>query len=226
MKLYSTLAATAVLLFGIAGASGAKATTINYVQDGDFSTPSVGGPFATYYSGSSMGSWKVESGSVDLIGSYWQAPDSLSGTGSVDMDGMSPGSISQTLSLNPGNYVLTFALSGNPDQNHDYDSNPLKTLRVLIGGVNTTFTFDTSVVGNSGGDMKYQLESISFSVAGSGPQSEVLSFMSGDSERSPFGAVIGKVSVTAVTPLPAALPMFLAALLGTAGFVFYRRRYI
>jgi choice-of-anchor C domain-containing protein len=208
MNIRSALAISLAVL-GIALSTNAGAATL--VLDGDFSNP-WGGNFTTYGVGAMGPSWNVTSGSVDLIGSYWQAPSA--GGGSVDLAGNGPGGISQSLLLNPGSYKLTFSLSGNPD-----NGTPLKGVRTSIGGVTQDFFYSTGA--NTHADMKYDLESIVFAISGVGQQSALLSFLSLDSDTS-WGAVIGNVSVSAI-PLPAALPLFGAALLGAFGFSRRRR---
>jgi choice-of-anchor C domain-containing protein len=186
------------------------ANAANLVTDGDFSNPSGGSSFTTYSAGQNFGGWNVTSGSVDVIGGYWQNP---AGTGgSLDLDGNTPGGISQSLLLNPGTYVLTFSLSGNPELDRS-----TKSLTASIAGASNNFSYTPSV--NSKSDMQYVTESIQFVVSGIGPQSEILSFLSLDTSG-PTGAVIGNVSLSAV-PLPASLPLFGAALLG---MIAYRRR--
>src|SRR5271165_2494437 len=86
---------------GLLLAGGAQA--VNLVMDGDFGSPSGGSRYVTYHNGASIGPWLVGmppqdvhvTGSVDLVGGYWQAP--TAGGGSVDLDGNNPGTISQTL---------------------------------------------------------------------------------------------------------------------------------
>ncbi len=209
MNLRNALAVSVAAL-GIALSSSTQAAL---VLDGDFSNPSGGSGFVTYDSGSSIGpSWQVVTqGSVDLIGGYWRAP-SLGG-GSVDLDGNSPGGISQTLSLDPGSYVLSFSLSGNPDGGPG-----MKSVRASVGGTAQDFFYTTGA--NTRADMKYVTESLAFTV--SGEDSTLLSFLSLDQEG-PYGAAIGNVSVSAV-PLPPALPLFAAAVLGIGAVGFYRRR--
>src|SRR6185437_3576563 len=104
------LVSAAVIAIAGFAASAANAAII---VDGDFTaTPEVD-PFQTLSSGASFGPWTVTSGSIDLIGNYWQAPPT--GGHSVDLDGVAPGAISQTFTAPAGTYELSFYLSGNPD---------------------------------------------------------------------------------------------------------------
>ena len=61
--------------------------------------------------GTSITGWKVASGNIDLVGSAWDAAD---GAHSIDLSGIEPGSIIQTLhGLSTGTkYQITFDLSG------------------------------------------------------------------------------------------------------------------
>jgi choice-of-anchor C domain-containing protein len=188
--------AAAALFVG--AASQAKA---NLILDGDFTSPSGGGSFVTYNAGS-MGPWTV-TGSVDLIGGYWQAPLLTPNGGSVDLDGNNPGTISQTFSA-AGQYLLTFWLSGNPD-----GGNPTKTVDVSVGSGHKSYSYLTG--SNSHGSMNYIEESLLFTATG--PGLTTLTFASLDDATSPFGPVIGDVSVTA-TPLPSTWSMLLFGFVG------------
>ena len=202
----STCLRGAVAAAAIVAASSAFAGT-NLVADGDFDSPSGGGAFTTYSSGTSFGPWNVTVGSVDLIGGYWQAPV---GGGSVDLDGNAPGGITQVLNLTSGEtYDLSFYLSGNPD-----GGPATKSVTVSIGNLDETFTY--TLAGNSHSDMMYQLETVQF-VAGS---TDALSFTSND-VNSPYGPVIG--GVTVAVPEPSSWAMMG---LGFAGLAFagYRSR--
>ena len=151
--------------------------------------------------------WTVTQGSVDWIGTYWQAPLS-SGQASIDLDGNSPGAISQTLSTTPGqSYIVTFYLSGNPDGGPS-----TKQLAVSATG-NPTGEFTYTMDNNSETDMKYLTESYGFTAAG---PSTILSFTSLDSAGNAFGPVIGNVAAAPV-PLPSALLLFAPGLLGLIG---------
>ena len=186
------LLASAALAVGLLASASAQAAT-NLVSDGDFSSPSGGGTFVTYAGGSTTGPWTVTGDSVDLIGNYWEAP--TAGGGSLDLDGNDPGGVTQTLSIGPGHYDLSFFLSGNPD-----GAPSEKVLDVTVGGIAHVFDY-TLGPGNSHSFMDYVSESFDFMATGP----TTLSFTSGDS-GTPFGAVIGGVSVAAV-PEPASWAM-------------------
>ncbi len=201
----------AVAAGAICVASSAFAGT-NLVSDGDFSSPYGGSVFTTYAVGSTIGPWNVTGDSVDLIGGYWQAPNSAPNTGSVDLDGNNVGGINQALTLTAGEtYDLSFYLSGNPD-----GGSPTKDVTVSVGGLTEQLTY-TVTGANSHSDMLYELETFSF-VAGS---SNTLSFVS-DDVNSAYGPVVGGISVTAV-PETSTWAMMGLGLLGLA-FAGYRAR--
>ncbi len=184
--------------------------TQNLVSDGDFSSPS-GGIYATYSAGSSIGAWTVTGDSVDLIGTYWAAP--TIGGGSVDLDGNNPGGVQQTLNLTAGTaYDLTFYLSGNPDGGF-----PKKVVNVSIGDFSHNYTFITG--DNNRGNMDYKLETVWF-VADA---TNTLSFTSLDKNGSPWGPVVGGVSVAvAAVPELSTWAMMIAGF-ACLGFAGYRR---
>ena len=204
-----------ILIASAAGALIASSAQAAVVADGDFTSPSGGGSFATYSSGSSMGPWLVTQGSVDLIGGYWQAP--TPGGGSVDLDGyFQAGGISQGLTLGAGSYKLSFYLSGNPDS-----SLGVKTVQVAVGNAFQNFSYDTSTAGNSHGDMRYVLETLNFTATGP----TTLQFTSVDDPNSAFGPVIGGVSVSSAVPEPATWALMLGGF-GLAGVALRRRRIV
>lgn len=190
MKVLFRAAGVLALAVAIAGAANAS----NLVSDGNFAVPPGGGSFTTYFNGQSFGPWTVTSGSIDLIGGYWQNPTSPGG--SVDVDGDSPGAFDQTIATGKGAYELTFDLSGNPD-----GGPTTKTLQVTVGNATQVFTYVLN--GNSHSDMMYVPESLKF--ATSGPTT--LTFTSLDVD-SPYGPVVGNVSVTSV-PEPASWTLML-----------------
>ncbi len=142
--------------------------------------------------------------SVDLIGGYWQAPPG--GGGSVDLDGVTEGGISQTFDTVAGHrYELTFYLAGNPD-----DGAGMKTVGVSVGLGSATYTFDETGT-DTHNDMGWTPETLFFT-AGPGPTT-TLDF--GSETSGSFGPVIGDVSVSAA-PEPATWGLMLLGV-GMAG---------
>ena len=136
----------------------------------------------------SITNWSVDSGSVDYIGSYWNAAD---GTRSIDLDGNEQGAISQIIPTVIGDtYTVTFDLSGNPD-----NGPTLMSLQVgATGAAPQGYTFDTSV-GNTHTDMMWTPETYTF-VATSA--STVLSFAS--QTPGAYGPVLDNVQITEQAP--------------------------
>jgi choice-of-anchor C domain-containing protein len=161
------------------------------VTNGSFETGTFSGaPFDTLNAGSTdLEGWTIDSGSVDWIGSYWQAAD---GARSIDLDGNAAGAISQTLATTIGNtYDVTFALSGNP-----FGGPAAKTLTVgASGAASQSYTFDIGIAGNSPVDMKWATETYSFVATGT---STVLAFTS--TTPGVFGPALDEISVAETAP--------------------------
>lgn len=209
-------------LFGLAllGGSLVIPASANLVTNGTFEPlPPLGPAFQTVVSPDSttIPGWTVASGSVDWIGTYWQAPPVLGGN-SIDLDGNSVGSISQTIAdLTVGDhYVLSFALSGNPD---NIAVNP-KTLTVTeTGDVSSSKNFSYLVTGsNTEANMNWASESFAFTASAS---TTTIIFQSTDTPSSnPYGPVIGAVSLT---PEPGFYGLLALGLSGVF-FVLIRRK--
>jgi choice-of-anchor C domain-containing protein len=159
----------------------------------------------------SITGWTVATGSVDYIGTYWQAAD---GSRSLDMSGNGPGSITQTINGLTGGqqYKVSFDLAGNTD-----GTPTTKTLSVTAGVGSTSYNFST--IGDSHGSMGWLAEFFYFTASGS---SELLSFAS--ATDTPFGPALDNVSISAAdsvsvgaTPVPPALVLFVGGL-GVIGF--------
>lgn len=168
---------------------GSAATVFAIETNGSFETGVEPGSFVTLSAidNSSIDNWTVETGSVDYIGTLWNASD---GENSIDLSGNGVGSISQTLTTVPGNtYKVTFDLAGNPD-----GLPAIKTLDVDVDGVVTPFEFD--VTGQSTSDMGWEEKTFNF-VADNA--STILSFIS--TTDSAFGPAIDNVVVEDITPV-------------------------
>jgi choice-of-anchor C domain-containing protein len=161
------------------------------VTNGSFETGSYSSaPFDTLSAGSTdLEGWTIDSGSVDWIGSYWQAAH---GSRSIDLDGNAAGAISQTLATTIGNaYDVTFALSGNP-----FGGPAAKTLTVgASGAASQSYTFDIGIAGNSTGDMKWATQVYSFIATST---TTVLGFTS--TTPGVFGPALDDISVAETAP--------------------------
>jgi choice-of-anchor C domain-containing protein len=182
---------SAALAFVASISMAGSAFAFSGVSNGSFEAGTfTANPFDTLPAGSTaITDWTVDSGSIDWIGSYWQAAD---GSRSIDLNGNETGAISQTLTTTIGNtYVVTFDLSGNTDC-----PPTAKTLTVgATGAPPASYTFDTAVVGNSRVDMKWVAQTYTFLATNS---SSVLAFTS--TTAGPCGPALDNVSVTENVP--------------------------
>jgi hypothetical protein len=217
MKFSTGLLAT---LGALTMATGASAGT-NILVDGDFSNPYGGASYTPIASGTMMGPWAVSSvgggstaDAVDLIGGYWNSPTGGL-TGSVDLDGISPGIISQTVTpTQSGLYDVTFDLSANPDGGETQ-----KSLLVTIDGVSHTSTPTPGPTG-SPDTLTYTPEE--FQVALTQGVAYTLTFTSQDASTSPYGPVIGGVSLA--LPEPGTWGLMLVGLGGLGAALRARRK--
>jgi choice-of-anchor C domain-containing protein len=180
------------------------------ITNGGFEDSTFSGAFTTYGTGGGLNGWTIESGSVDLINTYWQP---ASGHYSLDLNGNSAGVISQSFATVVGQtYNVSFSMAGNTD-----GGGAVKVITVGAGG-DHSISFDST--GKSHGDMGWTTQSFSF-VADS--VSSTLRF-SGSANNTYYGAALDNISVTAApVPEPETYAMLVAGL-GLLGFVARRKQ--
>ena len=206
-KLVSSFAAATAMVAGVVGFLG-SAWAIG-VTNGSFETGAIisPAPFVTLNAtdSTSITGWTVTSGSIDYIGSYWNAQD---GSRSLDMNGLTAGAISQHITgLTVGHtYQVSFWLAGNPDRQ---DLGTIKTLGVTASAGSHTFTFD--VAGSSLPALNWVLKSFFFTANDTSTDLTFTSLTGGNFPA--FGAALDNVSLSE-TPLPPALILFGSALAG------------
>ena len=121
---------------------GAKAapTVLNGSFEVNASSIPSGG-FTTVFAGqTTISDWAVVSGSVDWVGTYWQAEN---GIASIDLSGDSAGKISQEITgLTIGDqYEISFWLAGNPDGGPGIQTGAIK---VSAGPAGYNFAYDVT----------------------------------------------------------------------------------
>lgn len=181
MKTLLVSGVSAALL--VSSASSAFAAAAN----GSFENGTNPGSYSTLTAVDLMtiGEWKVATGSVDYIGSYWQAAD---GTRSIDLSGTGAGSVSQNLTTVANHtYKVTFALAGNPD-----GGDAVKSLTATAGATSAPFTFDTT--GHDKTNMGWTTKSFTFVAPGT---ETLLTFTS--NTNSAYGPAIDNVVVEDTT---------------------------
>ena len=192
----AALTLLAVVLLAGATRAPARAAGPELLTNGGFETGALSPAGQTGFDDLTAGSdaitgWKVESGSVDYMGTYWSAAE---GSRSVDLDGNGPGSISQTITTVVGQtYTINFQYSANTD------GGPLNTPTAdVLWNTDTVLPGISHTTPVSGMDMGWTAGQVT--VTGTG--SDKLTFASKDSPGSPYGIVIDAVSIRATTVQP------------------------
>jgi choice-of-anchor C domain-containing protein len=192
-------AAASTLLAGAAQAA--------IITNGSFETgPSPGG-FTTLVAGDTqITGWTVTSGSIDYIGSYWNASN---GVRSIDLSGNEPGAISQSFATIAGReYVVTFDLAANPD------NAITKLLNVTAGENFTQYSYS-----GTPRPLEWIPQVFNFTALGS---QTTLTFAGANTGA--WGAALDNVNVSLVpVPEPATWAMLIIGF-GLVGAVARRRR--
>jgi choice-of-anchor C domain-containing protein len=128
----------------------------NLVLNGGFERPTVNttSDFEAFTAGDTLDDadeWTVDSGTVDLVEE--ETWDAFRGQQAIDLNGDSPGSISQEIDTEAGDdYLLRFQLAGNPGCT---ETNKVKVLDVHWDGeLVATFYYDTT--GQTTGNIDWQ----------------------------------------------------------------------
>lgn len=190
--------------FALGLGSAASAAT---VSNGGFEAASFQGNWQTYGAGSSsLTGWNIDRGSIDLINAYWQH---AGGSYSIDLDGSSPATISQTIdNLIVGQrYILNFSLASN--------GTSTRGVNAQIGATSDEFVFDGA--GTTYSNMGWLKQELEFTAEDT---SLLLSFASTTPGNSVKGVALDNISISAV-PLPAGMPLLLA---GLGGIIALKRR--
>lgn len=170
------------------GDNGAGEAT-NLVANGNFENTGVTNHFRTLASGREFSGWRVESGTVDVIGTYWEHNGA---SGSIDLDGSSPGAISQEMATVPGvTYTVRFDMAGNCD-----GGTPTKALEVSAG--DTSAKFEWNKPANwSRQSMGFETREFTFVATSDSTKIVFASQTQPNAVNGPyFGAVVTKISVT------------------------------
>jgi choice-of-anchor C domain-containing protein len=162
--------------------------TTNLVTDGNFDNTGVTNHFQTLSAGNSFSGWKVESGTVDVIGTYWEHNGA---GGSIDLDGSSPGAISQEMTTVPGQtYTVRFDMAGNGD-----GGSPTKALELSAGDSSAKFEWNKPADWSKQ-SMGYETREFTFVATSETTKIVFASQTQPNAVNGPyFGAVITKINV-------------------------------
>jgi choice-of-anchor C domain-containing protein len=168
--------------------------------------------YRTYSAGSGVGGWAVDQGSVDLI--RHTTGTSLLGEQSVDMNGVSPGSLSRTFATIAGQqYRLGFDFSGNPI------GLGVRVLDVKVDQMPVAqFIWNPAIEQNNfHNNMKWSQREVTFTAAGPNTRVQLVSANAGLS-----GPMIDNITFNPVIPADVnTISRFESPVLSTGGGTFY-----
>lgn len=136
------------LILAVAFVAAIHSTNAQIITNGSFETPDVP-TFVTISAGqTNIAPWVVNLGSVDVVDFSFSASPAFLGQQYLDLDGISPGRVTQPFATTPGlSYTISFAYANN------YINQPSAsaTVRLFDGlgnRLNQTITHSTSQAGN------------------------------------------------------------------------------
>jgi choice-of-anchor C domain-containing protein len=176
------LTSVGAMLAGIMLTTGV-ASAVSAFNNGSFETGNDPGSYTTLTApdSTSITGWTVSSGTIDYIGTYWNASD---GKRSLDMSGNGPGAINQVFSTIAGHtYTVTFDMAGNPD-----GAPTIKTMNVDTGSTPKAYSFDST--GATHTNMGWQQMVYNFTANAA---STTLTFTS--TTNSPYGPALDNVAL-------------------------------
>jgi choice-of-anchor C domain-containing protein len=166
---------------------------LGLLPDGGFETPEALPPDQgrTLTAGNrSLAPWRIMAGSVN-VQSYWPAAE---GTHTLDLNGVSAGTIEQTFATIPGQvYQLLFDYADNPDR-----LARTATARVTVMGAGTLLSRGIVHAGSTPRHMRYK-QFLGTFVA----DSAVTTLQFASTASGAYGIVLDAVSVMAVPSMPA-----------------------
>lgn len=192
-----------------------QANATNLILNGSFESGITIDPdpfkYITAVNKTAIDHWTVLTGSIDYIGSLWQASD---GNRSIDLSGANVGVLrisSQMTTIVGTPYLVEFDMAGNPA-----GAPTTKTMNVTAGPVTQTFTFNTS--GKSFGNMGWERKSFTFIA------NNVATYLTFSSTTSTcYGPALDNVSVT-VIPEPGTFLLLGLGIVGFFGYSWQRRK--
>jgi len=206
--------------------SSPKTANADFLINGGFEQPGGLTSDIDFLAGdTSIVGWRIVSGSVDIVPSTGSWP-AYQGNQSLDLDGHSAGTISQSFTTTAGmTYQLSFAYANNPGGGAafagDDPGNPVRTatVSVLDASASTLLSQDIGHEGSTAADMNWTIFTDSFTADSA---TTTLVFTSTDPATSYGGIALDAVSVQPV-PEPSSLALIVTGLAPLAAYFGWRR---
>ncbi len=185
-----------------------------FISNAGFEQDISGGTITSYFSGDSIFGWTVTASDVETVTSGFWAPSE--GLRSLDLNGVNPGAISQTISgfITGATYELLFDMGGN-----FYSPAPSQVANVSIGAATQNFTY-VPEIGDTPSSFTWKEMSLLFIATGT---SQTLSF-SQVSIYPASGAALDNVRINLVEMSMVSEPNIVALVLAGLLIIYIRRK--